>query len=422
MKQANPNMDLQSWLSWLEQLHPSTIELGLERVQTVQRRMALDFKSTQIVIVGGTNGKGSTVAMLTNIMLCAGYTVGTYTSPHLHKYNERVCYNGMQVSDDNLCEAFKAVEAVRAEISLTYFEYGTLAALYYFALQQPNFMILEVGLGGRLDAVNILDPAVSILTNVELDHMEWLGTTREQIGIEKSGIFRPHQYAIYGALEPPDSVLQHAKKIGAKLLRQGKEFGWQQGSDQWTWQGTSNDDILLQMTQLPLMTFPLDNASAVVQALYCLIGEFKPEHILHGLATTTLPGRFQEVTYKGHRLILDVAHNPHAASNLANNIRTRFSGCKVQLVIGMLVDKDSASVLQILAPIVTQIHAATLTGERGASAKIIYNHALKLGVSEVICHASVAAALVSACSAAEPNDVIVVTGSFYTVAAVMEML
>ena len=244
-------MDLRSWLSWLEQLHPSTIELGLERVQTVQRRMALDFKATQIVIVGGTNGKGSTVAMLTNIMLCAGYTVGTYTSPHLHKYNERVCYNGMQVSDDNLCAAFKAVEAVRAEISLTYFEYGTLAALYYFALQQPNFMILEVGLGGRLDAVNILDPDVSILTNVELDHMEWLGTTREQIGIEKAGIFRPHQYAIYGALEPPDSVLQHAKKIGTKLLCQGKQFGWQQGSDQWTWQGTSNDNVLLQMAQLP---------------------------------------------------------------------------------------------------------------------------------------------------------------------------
>jgi dihydrofolate synthase/folylpolyglutamate synthase len=422
MTQSETSRDLQSWLQWLEKLHPSTIDLGLERVQQVWQRMRLDFGATQIVIVGGTNGKGSTVTMLSNILLAAGHTVGAYTSPHLLRYNERVCVNGKPAHDDALCTAFAAIEAVRGEVSLTYFEFGTLAALHYFASCQPDFMILEVGLGGRLDAVNIMEPDVSILTNVALDHMDWLGTTREQIGFEKAGIFRKSKFAIYGERDMPDSVREHAQKIGARMLHNTEHYQWQSEGEEWSWQGLSAAGEHVTMSALPQVPFPLDNAAAVIQALQCLRGQFLPAHIREGLATTSLAGRFQRVQYQGHTVILDVAHNPHAAANLVRNIQTRLAGCKVQLVLGMLVDKDSASVVQLLAPVVAQIHAATLHGERGSSAKILYNHAHQAGMLSVTCHETVASAFAAACAAAGADGVVVVTGSFFTVAAVLELI
>lgn len=425
MKQLDGSRDLQGWLQWLEQLHPSTIDLGLERVQQVWQRMSLDFGDTQIVIVGGTNGKGSTVTMLGNILLAAGYTVGAYTSPHLLRYNERVCVNGKPVDDDALCSAFAAIEAVRGDVSLSYFEFGTLAALHYFASCQPDFMILEVGLGGRLDAVNIMEPDVSILTNVALDHMDWLGTTREQIGFEKSGIFRSGKFAIYGETDMPDSVREHAQKISARLLYNTEHYQWQSEGDEWSWQGLSGTCDQVTINALPHVPFPLDNAAAVIQALQYLRGQFSVEDIRKGLRATSLAGRFQSLQYQGHKVILDVAHNPHAAANLVRNIQTRLAGCKVQLVLGMLADKDSASVIQLLAPVVTQIHAATLHGERGSSAKILYNHARQSGMLSVTCHETVASAFGAACAAAGASaetSVVVVTGSFFTVAAVLELI
>jgi dihydrofolate synthase/folylpolyglutamate synthase len=419
-------MSLQDWLRRLESLHPVTIELGLDRVRKVYERMCLAYSgdrgSSKVIIVGGTNGKGSTCTMLTRILLAAGYHVGTYTSPHLLRYNERVCVDGREASDAELCAAFAAVEAVRGDVSLTYFEFGTLAALYCFAQRRLDVMVLEVGLGGRLDAVNIAEPDVSILTNVALDHMDWLGDTREKIGHEKAGIFRRGRPAIYGEKDMPESVARHAAATGAQLLRLGSDYEWQRDGDSWQWQGRDSQGQPARIADLPVVPFPLDNAAAAVQALHLLGIELGPAQLRAGLAASELAGRFQELRYKGVRVIADVAHNPHAAANLAHNIRTRLARQPVQLVLGMLNDKDSATVVQILAPEVQHVHAATLGGERGAPAKIIYNHAREFGVSAVTCHESVPDALDAATRAAGATGVVVVTGSFFTVAAVLELI
>jgi dihydrofolate synthase/folylpolyglutamate synthase len=429
---------LQDWLRRLESLHPVTIELGLDRVRAVYERMRIDFSGknghSKIVIVGGTNGKGSTCTMLTRVLMAAGRHVGTYTSPHLLRYNERVCVDGREASDAELCAAFAAVEAVRGDVSLTYFEFGTLAALHCFAQRQPDVIILEVGLGGRLDAVNIVEPDVSILTNVALDHMDWLGGTRELIGHEKAGIFRPGRPAIYGEQDMPESVARTAAELGARLLRLGQDYHWRRHGGVWQWDGQSSQGTELSLDSLPVVPFPLDNAAAMIQALQFLGVFVTADHVRQGLASSELAGRFQELNYKGVRVIADVAHNPHAAANLARNIRTRLAGHPVQLVLGMLNDKDSSSVVRILAPEVAHIHAASLTGERGSPAKIIYNHARESGVSAVTCHDTVLSAFYAAVAAAAGADaasaeakeakdgVVVVTGSFFTVAAVLELI
>ncbi|MGV3592128.1 MAG: bifunctional tetrahydrofolate synthase/dihydrofolate synthase [Gammaproteobacteria bacterium] len=414
------DLDLPQWLRRLEQLHPVTIELGLDRVRAVYERMAIDFGDTKLVIVGGTNGKGSTCTMLTRVLMAAGKHVGTYTSPHLLRYNERVTIDGREASDDELCAAFAAVEAVRGDVSLTYFEFGTLAALHCFAQRKLDVVVLEVGLGGRLDAVNIVEPDVSILTNVALDHMDWLGDTREKIGFEKAGIFRAGRPAIYGETDMPETVGSTAAQLGARLLRLGRDYSWQRDGDTWRWEGQGATGERRWFTELPLVPFPLDNAAAMLQALMFLDVPFTPAQLRKGLLNSELSGRFQELQYKGRRVIADVAHNPHAAANLAVNIRTRLQGHPVRLVIGMLNDKDSGNVVRLLAPLVAQVYAATLLGERGSPAEIIYNHARESGVSAVTCHDSVAEAFEAVCAAAGPDDVVVVTGSFFTVAAVLE--
>jgi dihydrofolate synthase/folylpolyglutamate synthase len=413
---------LDEWLRRLEQLHPVTIELGLDRVRAVYERMQLDFSGTKLVIVGGTNGKGSTCTMLTRVLTAAGQHVGTYTSPHLLRYNERVMVDGREAADDELCAAFAAVEAVRGDISLTYFEFGTLAALYCFAQRKLDVVVLEVGLGGRLDAVNIVEPHVSILTNVALDHLDWLGDTRDKIGFEKAGIFRAGRPAIYGERDMPQAVADSAEKIGAQLLRLGTDYSWQRDGDTWRWEGLSASGERRWFTELPLVPFPLDNAAAMLQALMFLEVPFSPAQLRKGLLGSQLNGRFQELTYKGRRVIADVAHNPHAAANLVTNIGTRLQGHPVQLVIAMLNDKDSSAVVRLLAPHVKHMHAAGLGGERGSPAEIIYNHAHESGLSAVTCHDSVADAFEAACAAAGPDDVVVVTGSFFTVAAVLELV
>jgi dihydrofolate synthase / folylpolyglutamate synthase len=419
---------LADWLQRLESLHPVTIELGLERVRAVYERMRIDFGQSKLIIVGGTNGKGSTCAMLTRVLMAAGKHVGTYTSPHLLRYNERVAIDGREASDAELCAAFAAVEAVRGEVSLTYFEFGTLAALHCFAQRKLDIIVLEVGLGGRLDAVNIVEPTVSILTNVALDHMDWLGNTRELIGHEKAGIFRRGRPAIYGELDMPETVGRDAAALGARLLRLGQDYRWQRTGDTWRWEGQSAQGATVAFSDLPVVPFPLDNAAAMVQALLFLDIAVGPAQLQQGLAASELTGRFQEVRYRGTRVIVDVAHNPHAAANLAANIRTRLAGKPVQLVLGMLNDKDSATVVKLLAPHVAHIHAASLTGERGSPAKIIYNHARESGVSAVTCHDTVPDALKAACARAGANGangangIVVVTGSFFTVAAILELV
>jgi dihydrofolate synthase/folylpolyglutamate synthase len=420
-----PHRDLADWLQHLERLHPSTIELGLDRVRVVFERLALDFGSTRFIVVGGTNGKGSTVAMLAAILRAAGYSIGTYTSPHLLRYNERVGLQGRLAGDDELCAGFEAVEAQRGDVSLTYFEFGTLAALWLFAREPLDVVVLEIGLGGRLDAVNLIDADVCVLTNVDLDHMDWLGDTREKIGTEKAGIFRPGRPAIYGERDMPASVGQQAAARQVPLLRQGLQFGWQADGDRWHWFGQDRHGAGLSERDLPRNGFPLDNAAGVLQALRQLDLPLPRPAIERGLATAELNGRFQRVVRHGVECILDVAHNPHAARNLARNIRERLAGRRVLLVLGMLADKDSRSVVELLLPEVSALFAATLGGERGASADVLYNHARSLGYAAVSRHDSVAEALRAAVAAAAltaegPAPVIVVAGSFFSVAAVLE--
>lgn len=411
---------LDAWLRFLEALHPVTIELGLDRVRTVYQRLQLDFAGQQLVIVGGTNGKGSSVAMLAGILRAAGHSVGTYTSPHLTHYNERVSLDGRNATDAELCAAFAAVEAVREGVSLTYFEYGTLAALHCFATARPEFVILEVGLGGRLDAVNIVEPAVSLLTNVDLDHMDWLGDTREKIGFEKAGIFRSGKPAIYGESDMPDSVRAQAQKIGARLLHKGEQYQWQQDGAVWHWEGCDAAGQALAYRGLPRNGFPLDNAAGVLQALQFLRTRVQREHIDAGLRAAVVPGRFQQLRYRDRDLILDVAHNPHAARYLAQRLAELARSRRIHIVLGMLGDKDSASVVRTLVPHATRLYAASLGGERGSPAEIIYNHARAAGAVDVSMHASVHEALAAALEQSGADDLIVVTGSFFTVAAVLD--
>ncbi|MES2604848.1 MAG: bifunctional tetrahydrofolate synthase/dihydrofolate synthase [Pseudomonadota bacterium] len=418
--------DLASWLSHLEKLHPSTIELGLARVREVAQRLPLDFGKARVITVGGTNGKGSSVTMLASVLRTAGYQVATYTSPHIRIYNERVGLNDRLATDAELCAGFAAVEQARGDLSLTYFEFGTLAAFWLFAQIKPDFIILEVGLGGRLDAVNIIDANVSLLTNVDLDHIDWLGDTREKIGFEKAGIFRSGCPAVYGERSMPDSVRNFASEHAVPLSHQGEQFGWQQHGDRWHWFGEDCEGKAIEMNDLPLNGFPLDNAAAVLQVLQFLPISLSRTVIDEGLARAELAGRFQQLSYKGIRVILDVAHNPHAAANLAANIRTRLAGCDVRLVLGMLGDKDSSGVVRLLSPEVAHIYAASLGGERGAPADILYNHARQLGYTAISCHATVDAAFAAACSSAGQRPgmetVVVVTGSFFTISAVLELL
>lgn len=413
---------LAAWLAFLEALHPVTIELGLDRVRQVYARMGLDFGQQQLVIIGGTNGKGSSVAMLSGILRAAGHSVGTYTSPHLSRYNERVGIDGREATDAELCAAFAAVEAVRDGVSLTYFEYGTLAALQCFATLKPEFVILEVGLGGRLDAVNIVEPAVSLLTNVDLDHMDWLGDTREKIGFEKAGIFRAGKPAVYGESDMPQSVRQMAQQLGAWLMHKDEQYHWSADGDLWQWQGQDAEGRPLQYRGLPRNGFPVDNAAAVLQALQFLRSQVQRSHIDQGLRAAVVPGRFQRLHYRGHDLILDVAHNPHAARYLAQRLAELARTRRIHLVLGMLGDKDSASVVRLLVPHVVHVYAASLGGERGSPAEIIYNHARAAGATAASMHDQVNDALSAALEQATGDDLIVVTGSFFTVAAVLESI
>lgn len=413
---------LAAWLQFLEALHPVTIELGLERVRAVYERLQLDFSGQQLVIIGGTNGKGSSVAMLAGILRAAGHSVGTYTSPHLIRYNERVGLDGCNATDAELCAAFAAVEAVREDVSLTYFEYGTLAALQCFAAHKPEFVILEVGLGGRLDAVNIVEPVVSLLTNVDLDHMDWLGDTREKIGFEKAGIFRAGKSAVYGESDMPASVRAQAARLGTVLLHKGEQYQWQDAAEHWSWQGCTASGQGIAYQDLPRNGFPLDNAAGVLQALQFLDTRVSREHIVQGLSEAVVPGRFQQLRYQDHDLILDVAHNPHAARYLAQRLEVLAQTRRIHLVLGMLGDKDSAAVVRLLVPHATQLYAASLGGERGSPAEIIYNHARAAGARAVSMHASVVDALAAALDQADKQDLVVITGSFFTVAAVLDLV
>ena len=427
---------LADWLKHLESLHPKGqdgIELGLARVARV--KAALQQKPwCPLIVVGGTNGKGSTCATLAAIYTCAGYRVGCYSSPHLLDYNERIRVDNVPVDDAALCAAFARVEAARlqvgemgGEIALTYFEFGTLAAWEVFAAREVDALILEVGLGGRLDAVNVYDGDCAVVTGIALDHTDWLGATRAAIGYEKAGIYRAGKPAICADPEPPQALVDHAAAIGAELRVFGRDFG--AFSDlgeqtQWTfWQG---DGLRRSGLPQPALrgSFQLRNAAAVLAVVEALCDRLpvSPQAVCRGLREVRLAGRFQVLPGRP-AVILDVAHNPQAVAGLADNLREMGSFERTIAVVGMLADKDIAGALAALAGKVDVWLLASLDVPRGAPAEALAAVVAdqRLG-GDVESFVSPVAAFARAAKLAGENDRIAVFGSFHTVAAVLREL
>ncbi len=412
-------MNLHDWLTYLESLHPKTIALGLERVAQVKQRLNLN-PGFPIITVGGTNGKGSVCAMLESMLHAAGYRVGCYTSPHLLHYNERVRINKQQVSDTELCASFEKIEQVRGDTPLTYFEFGTLAAMQCFIGHKVDVAILEVGLGGRLDAVNAFDNDCAVVTNVDIDHTDFLGVTREQIAFEKVGIFRKGRVAICADTDVPQAVVEHAEKIGAQLWRIGREFGFMPQQGQWNYRSTIGARNALPHPALR-GAFQLNNASAALAALDALKEKLpvSMEAVRRGLVEVRLAGRFQMVPGKP-ALILDVAHNPHAARSLAQNLASLPHCSHTWAVFAMLGDKDMAGVAAALDPLIDTWLVAGIAAPRGSSADNLAQVLRQRGVRGTIqTFPDVGEALRYACNAAGENDRIAAFGSFYTVAEVM---
>jgi dihydrofolate synthase / folylpolyglutamate synthase len=414
--------NLAGWLAYIERQHPSTIAMGLDRIATVLPRLGRSM-AAPIITVGGTNGKGSTCAMLEAMLRAAGFRVGLYTSPHLDRYNERVRIDGMEIADAPLVDAFAAVEAARGDVPLTYFEFGTLAAWIIFAEAKLDCLILEVGLGGRLDAVNLFDADCAIVTTVDLDHMEYLGDTREKIGWEKAHIYRPGRPAICADANPPATLIDHATSIGAALRLIGRDFGFEAHETQWTFWNGSNRRGGLAYPALRGKS-QLCNAAAAMAALEALHERLPVPAgaIRNGLATVALPGRFQ-VMPGTPSIILDVGHNPEAARVLARNLAEMPPAPRTIAICGMLRDKDAGSVCQALAGSIDEWFAVSLPGERGRSAAAFETAARDAGLrAPIFQYADVASALAAAKSIAGRDDRIVVFGSFLTVAAAMAAL
>lgn len=440
MEQRN----LAAWLSHIEQLHPKAIAMGLERVKLVIQRLALkpNFK---IVTVAGTNGKGSTCAMLAEIYKQAGYQVGCYTSPHLLRYNERVRVNGVEASDNELCVAFTAVEQARLglhnggeEIALTYFEVGTLAAVWHFVQAGLDVAVLEIGLGGRLDAVNAFEPDAAVVTSVDLDHQEFLGNTRESIGAEKAGVYRSGIVAICGDLNPPASLTAYAHKIGANFKCIQHAFDYAATGSGWDY--LVNQKVIYHLP-LPALegSYQLMNAACAVTAVESLqtMLPVSAQAIAHSMTEVKLAGRFQTVS-RSPWLILDVAHNPHAAEALANNLKThkvqsqtKFAAKpgKTIAVFAMLADKDIKGVVNAVKDEIDFWYIAGIDHSRSASVDTLVQAVIE-SVPEAKIKKFVSAA--NACKQARidlevcidrnENDKIVVLGSFFTVSNVMQYL
>ena len=417
---------LPDWLALLESRHAEThIDMGLDRVRAVKERMQLAFECP-VIMVAGTNGKGSTCAMLEAMLLQSGYRVGLYIKPHFLDFNERARINGEMASNEALVEAFDAVESVRGEISLTYFEFTTLAIMHLISKAGVDVAILEVGLGGRLDAVNVIDADVAIVTSVDIDHTDYLGETREKIGFEKAGIFRPGKAAICSDPVPPATLIQHAEDIGADLWLLGRDFNYQGDQQQWSYGGRGQRRNSLAYPALRGAN-QLLNASAALAALEVLRLQLPcgAQEVRAGLAMVELPGRFQVLPGRPTQ-VLDVAHNPHAAATLAQNLGNMGFHRYTYAVFGIMEDKDIDAVIAPMAQYIDHWCVTALPSPRSADpARLAEKLALlkpagaKADDFSVTAFSDAGEAYANAVSRAGENDRIVVFGSFYTVAGVM---
>jgi len=407
---------LKGWLDWQESLHPLVIDLGLERAAQVFRALNPEVVKLPTITVAGTNGKGSCIAYLEAIYRAQGYRTGAYTSPHILKYNERIKIDGNPVSDELICEAFARIEAVRGDVTLSYFEFGTLAALDIFARAGVDVQLLEVGLGGRLDAVNIVDPDVALITSIGIDHVDWLGNTRDSIGKEKAGIFRSAIPAIVGDTDPPASLLQIAKDKNALLYCIGKDYGYRKRAAGWDWFAEGQ-----QMLQLPEPGLKGEhqfrNASSAILAVKKLI-ETLPvddEAIRQGLANVQLKGRFQLIA-GDIPVLLDVGHNPQAVKALVEYLTTTFPGRRIHAVFAMMKDKDIAGVLDMMNPLVYDWFFAPLSNPRAATESVMREIFSQSAVSRVFFGFNgFADAFGAAKSQSQQGDLLLVFGSFFLV-------
>jgi dihydrofolate synthase/folylpolyglutamate synthase len=418
---VNPTFpqNLQQWLDYLLLQHPVEIDLGLDRLNLVALPAKLNQLNSKVITVAGTNGKGSSCALLEQILIAAGYRVGVYSSPHLNDYRERVRIDGEMLSELQHCQAFEYIETVRKDVSLSYFEMGTLSALYLFKQQALDFVILEVGLGGRFDATNIVDSDIALVTTIAHDHEAWLGKDLMLVGLEKAGVFRAGKPAVIGDPEIVSSVSQHATELGCDLRQAGIHFKQVIGADSWQYLGQS-----LQLDKLAIGMLPLQNAAAVLAIVELLELELSAQLIRDCVTNWRVSGRLQVISEEP-LIMVDVAHNAQSAAYLSSQLRQLQQShpkAKILGVCAMLNDKDHAQSIIELDSVISTWFVAGINAPRGDDGSKLYSQLEVLGIANGMRskHENIMAAYKKALDVAGPSDIVVVFGSFYTVAAVLE--
>jgi len=412
--------DLTTWLKHLEQLHPNVIELGLKRITEVGKRLNLINFDAKVITVGGTNGKGTTCAYLEKILIDAGFKVGVYSSPHIHRYNERLRINFLELDDQQHCEAFAIIEQARLDISLSYFEYATLACLYLLQQQQCDYILLEVGLGGRLDATNMVESDISVVTTIGIDHVDWLGSDREIIGFEKAGIFRTNKPAICGELDVPQSIIIHAQAISSELSLASRDFSFKViDENTWSWSGKQT------LAPIKQTLMPMQNASTALAVIEALELDIASEKLISSIENASLVGRLQALTGYRCDLYIDVAHNPQSAEYLASQLKrlkeAKGANCTVHGVVGMLSDKDMTATLSAINSQISEYNFVDLNCYRGASAELLLA-AYKKSVNNdhiVTCYKNVTSAVDKVVKNVAASDIVIVFGSFHTVSDIL---
>ena len=422
IKSHSPRNNLAQWLCYLETIHATEIELGLNRITQVAQRLSIDFSFAKVITVAGTNGKGTTCAFLENALLAEHKTLAVYSSPHIEKFNERLRINRVNVEDQPLINAFEQIEAARGDISLTYYEFTTLAAFIVLMDVRPDIIILEVGLGGRLDATNMIDADIAVITTIDLDHQAFLGDSRELIGFEKAGILRSNRLAVLGDTNPTQSIIKHAQQISSQLKVRQQDFFIENSSQHWQF---LTDQLVLDKLNKPHI--PQDNVATALMALQLLNVELTNDKVNQCIEQTKVSGR-TEMFHLSCDVILDVAHNPQAARYLGQylaQIKVEHNYQKIVAVVGMLADKDVNNTLKPLLTIVDQWYIGEISAPRAASAEFIYQQ-LENNVSTdtklLNCFDNITQAFKMARQNINEKDLIVVFGSFYTVAEIRRLL
>ena len=414
LKSHSKGKSLDEWLSYLESIHNTEIDLGLERIGKVAKALSLDLSTSVVITVAGTNGKGTTCAFMENAIRQLGKSVAVYSSPHIERFTERLRVNFKEVDDRSFVQAFEQIEKARKEISLTYYEYTTLAAFLILEHLKPEYIILEVGLGGRLDATNLIDSNIAAITSVDLDHQAFLGDTRELIGFEKAGVFRKNCPAVVGDIEPPQSVLKHVENIESQLCLRGRDFSIAESNNEWSYSFKSHE-----YHHLPFPNIPLDNVATALTVLNLLELPLTEDLVKTVILETKVPGRTELFTLPCHTLV-DVGHNPLAARYLARYIES-MKVTSVKAVVGMLSDKDISSTLHAIQPIVNEWYFASLDVPRGATEEHLAGM-INVGNSKINCFDKVIDAYKMACNNIAATELVLVFGSFFTVAEIRPLL